>query len=63
MRVNVVKSKVMRCSRSADVSEISVLKKGELLEEDECLKFLGLRVAEGGCEETNVRFRVKEGKV
>ena len=35
-RVNVGKSKVMRCSRNVDASRISVLLNGELLEEVQC---------------------------
>ena len=42
LRVNVGKSKVMRCSRNDDASRISVLLKSEILEEDQCFKYLGV---------------------
>ena len=40
LRVNVGKSKVMRCSRNDDARRISALLIGEVLEEVQCFKYL-----------------------
>ena len=51
LRVNVVKSKVMRCSRYGNVGRMHVILNGEPLEEVDCFKYLGSQVAvDGGCE-------------
>ena len=61
LRVNVGKSKVMRCSRDVDASRISVRLNGELLEEVQCFKYLGSQVEKIELVETEVKSRVKEG--
>jgi hypothetical protein len=61
LRVNVGKSKVMRCSRTVDASKISVTLNGELLEEVQCFKYLGSHVEKTELVETEVKARVKEG--
>ena len=51
LRVNVGKSKVMRCSRYGNGDQMHVILNGEPLEEVDCLKYLGSQVAaDGGCE-------------
>ena len=51
LRVNVGKSKVMRCSRYGNGDRMHVILNGELLEEVDCLIYLGSKVApDGGCE-------------
>ena len=50
LRVNVGKSKVMRCSRYGNGDRLHVMLKGEPLEEVDCFKYLGSQVAaDGGC--------------
>ena len=50
-RVNVGKSKVMRCSRYGNRDRMHVIINGEPLEEVDCFKNLGSQVAaDGGCE-------------
>jgi hypothetical protein len=61
LRVNVGKSKMMRCSRNDDASRISVLLNGELLEEVQCLKYLGSHLEKDELVRTEVKSRVKEG--
>ena len=41
LRVNVSKSKVMRCTRSEDVARLNVMLNGEVLEEVDHFKYLG----------------------
>ena len=51
LRVNVGKSKVMRCSRYGNQGRMNVILNGEPLEEVDCFKYLGSQVAsDGGCE-------------
>ena len=51
LRVNVGKSKVMRCSRYGNGERMHVILNGEPLEEVDCFKYLGSQVAaDGGCE-------------
>ena len=51
LRVNVGKSKVMRCSRFGNGDRMHVIRNGEPLEEVDCFKYLGSQVAaDGGCE-------------
>ena len=51
LRVNVGKSKVMRCSRYGNVGRMYVILNGEPLEEVDCFKYLWSQVAaDGGCE-------------
>ena len=50
LRVNVGKSKVMRCSRYGNGARMHVILNGEPLEEVDCFKYLGSQVpADGGC--------------
>ena len=61
LRVNVGKSKVMRCSRDGNRGRMHVILNGEPLEEVDCFKFMGSQVAaDGGCER-DVVHRMKEG--
>ena len=61
LRVNVGKSKVMRCSRYGNGYRMHVILNGEPLEEVDCFKYLGLQVpADGGCE-SDVVLRMNEG--
>ena len=51
LRVNVGKSKVMRCSRYGYGDRMHVILNREPLEEVDCFKYLGSQVvADGGCE-------------
>ena len=56
MRVNVGKSKVMRCSRYGNFGQIHARQNGEPLEEADCFKY----VADGGCK-WDVVHRMNEG--
>ena len=48
---NVVKSKVIRCSRYGNVGRTHVILNNEALEGVDCCKYLGSQVAaDGGCE-------------
>ena len=50
LRVNVDKSKVMRCSRYGNGGQMHVILNGEQVEEVDCFKYLGSPVAaDGGC--------------
>ena len=61
LRVNVGKSKVMRCSRCGNGDRMHVILNGEPLEEVDCFKYLGLQVAaDGGCVR-DVVHRMNEG--
>ena len=61
LRVNVGKSKVMRCSRYGNGDRMHVILNGEPLEEVDCFKYLGSQVAgDVGCERDVVR-RMNEG--
>ena len=61
LRVNVGKSKVMRCTRYGNGDRIHVILNGEPLEEVDCFKYLGSQVAaDGGCEKDEVH-RMNEG--
>ena len=61
LRVNVGKSKVMRCSRYGNGDRMHVILNGEPLEEVDCFKYLGSQVtADGGCE-NNVIHRFNAG--
>ena len=61
LRVNVGKSKVMRCSRYGNGERMHVILNDELLEEVDCLKYLGSQAAaDGGCERDMVH-RMNEG--
>ena len=45
LRVNVGKSKVMRCSMYSNESRMHVIRNGEQLEKVDCFKYLGSQVA------------------
>ena len=51
LKVNVGKSKVLRCSRYGNGNRMHVILNGEPLKEVDCFKYLGSQVAaDGGCE-------------
>ena len=61
LRVNIGKSKVMRCSTYGNGDRIHVILHGEQLEEVDCFKYLESQVsADGGCER-DVVHRMNEG--
>ena len=61
LRVNVGKSKVMRCSRYGNEDRMHVIINGESSEEVDYFKYLGSQVAaDGGCER-DVVHRMNEG--
>ena len=61
LRVNVCKSKVMRCSRHGNGDRMHVILNGENFEEVDCFKYLGSQVgAVGGCER-DVVHRMNQG--
>ena len=61
LRVNIGKSKVMRCSRYGNGDRMHGILNGEPLEEVDCFKYLGSQVAaDGGCE-SDVVHRINEG--
>ena len=61
LRVNIGKSKVMRCSRYGNGDRMHVILNGEPLEEVDCFNYLGSQVAaNGGCER-DVVHRTNEG--
>ena len=61
LRVNVGKSKVMRCTRNEDGARLNVMLNGEALEEVDHFKYLGSVVAANGGVEADVCHRVNEG--
>ena len=61
LRVNVGKSKVIRCSRYGNGGRMHGILNGESLEEVDCFKYLGSQVAaDGGCER-DVAHRLNAG--
>ena len=63
LRVNVGKSKVMRCSRYGNGDRMHVILNGEPLEEVISFKYLGSQVAaDGGCER-DVVHKMNEGYI
>ena len=61
LRVNVGKSKVVRCWTYSNGGRMHVILNGEPLEEVDCFKYLGSQVsAVGGCER-DVVHRMNEG--
>ena len=66
LRVNLGKSKVMRCSRYGNWGRMHVIQNGEGIEEVYCFKYLWSQVAaDGGCERDvvqriNERYRAWE---
>ena len=61
LRVNVGKSKVMRCTRNEDGARLNVMLNEEVLEEVDQFKYLGSVIAANGRVESDVRHRVNEG--
>ena len=61
LRVNVGKSKVMRCTRNEDGARLNIMLNGEALEEVDQFKYLGSVIAANGGVEANARHRVNEG--
>ena len=61
LRVNVGKSKVMRCTRDEGRAILNVLLNGEALEEVDQFKYLGSVIAANGGVEADVSHRVSEG--
>ena len=61
LRVNVSKSKVMRCSRYGNMDRMHVILNGELLEEVDCFKYLGSQVAADAGRERDEVHRMNEG--
>ena len=61
LRVNVGKSKVMRCSRYGNEGPMHVILNGESFEEVDCFKYLGPQVAADGGYERDVVHRMNEG--
>ena len=60
LRVNVGKSKVMRCSRNEDGARLNVMLNGEAFEELDQFKYLGSVIAANGGVEADVCHRVNE---
>ena len=61
LKVNVGKSKFMRCLRYGNMGRMHVILNGAPLEEVNCFKYLGWQVAaDGGCE-MDVEHRMNEG--
>ena len=61
LRVNVGKSKVMRCTRNEDGARLNVMLNGEALEEVDQFKYLGSVIAANGGVEADMHHRVNEG--
>ena len=61
LRVNVGKSKVMRCTRNEDGARLNVMLNGEALEEVDQFIYLGSVIAANSGVEADVRHRVSEG--
>ena len=61
LKVNVGKSKVMRCRRREDDTRLNVMLDGEVLEEVDQFKYLGSIISANGGVEADVSHRVSEG--
>ena len=61
LRVNVGKSKIMRCTKNEVDARLNVMLNGEALEEVDQFKYLGSVIAANGGVEADVRYRVSEG--
>ena len=61
LRVNVGKSKVMRCTRNEDGARLNAMLNGEVLEEVDHFKYLGSVIAADGGVEADVRHKANEG--
>ena len=60
LRVNVGKSKVMRCSRNEDGARLNATLNGEALKEIDRFKYLGSVITANGGVEADVHHRVNE---
>ena len=66
LKVSVLESKVMRCSRYVNGGRMQVILNGEPLDYVDCFKYLASQVAaDGGCERDvlhrmNERYRARE---
>ena len=60
-RVNVGKSKVMRCLRYGNECRVRVILNGQPLEEVDCFKYLASQAAAGGGYERELVHRMNEG--
>ena len=58
LRVNVGKSKIMRCTRNEDGARLNVMLIGVALEEVDQFKYLGSVIAANGGVEADVHHRV-----
>ena len=61
LRVNVGKSKIMRCSRYGNGGRMYVILNGEPLKELDCFKYLGSQVAADGGRERDVVYKMNQG--
>ena len=62
--MNDEKSKVMKCTKGVGGRRMNVASNGELLEEVECLKYLGSKITVYGGIEAEVNYRIIDvGKV
>jgi len=61
LKVNVAKSKVMRCSRDGGIGGADIVLNGERLEQVAEFRYLGVDIEARGSMETEVRHRVGEG--
>ena len=61
LRVNVDKSKVMRCTRNENVDRLNVMLNGEALEVVDQFKYLGAVIHANGGVEADIQNRVNEG--
>ena len=61
LRVNVGKSKVMRCSRCGNGGRMHAILNGKPLEKVDCFQYLGSQVAADGECERDVVQRMNEG--
>ena len=61
LRVNVNKSKAMKCSRNDVGASLNVFLNGEALEQVEQFEYLGSVIAADGGIETDVKHKINEG--
>ena len=61
LRVNVGKSKAVRCTRNEDGARLNVMLNGEALEGVDQFKYLGSVIAANSGVEADVHHRVNEG--
>ena len=61
LRVNVDKSKVMRCTRNEVGARLNVMLNGEAPEEEDQFKYLGSVITANGGVEADVHHKVNEG--